>query len=42
MNWTKKDIINICKIVAFGVILYWALGNIQLISGVFQIGRAHV
>lgn len=36
MNWTKKDIINICKIVGFGVILYWALGNIQLISGVFH------
>lgn len=36
MNWSKKDITNICKIVAFGVVLYWALGNIQLISNIFH------
>lgn len=35
MNWTKKDIINICKIVAFGIILYWALGNLEMLGGVF-------
>ncbi len=35
MNWQKKDIINICKIVAFAVILYWMLQNISLLYNVF-------
>ncbi len=33
MNWDKKNIINICKIVAFGVILYWALENLAMLGG---------
>lgn len=32
MNWDKRDIINICKIVAFGIILYWALQNVTVIG----------
>ena len=35
MNWSKKDIINICKIVAFGIIFYWALQNIGVIGIAF-------
>lgn len=35
MNWNKKDIINICKIVAFGIVLYWALQNMGLIGIAF-------
>ena len=30
MNWDKRDIINICKIVAFGIILFWILNNLTL------------
>ena len=30
MNWDKRDIINICKIVAFGIILFWLLNNLSL------------
>ena len=37
MNWNKKDIINICKIVAFGIILFWALQNLGSIYSVFSI-----
>lgn len=36
MNWSKKDIVNICKIVAFGVVLYWLLTNISVIGGFFN------
>ena len=36
MNYNKKDIINACKIVAFGVILYWALQNMTIIYNVFK------
>ena len=36
MNWSKKDVINICKIVAFGIILYWALQNIATIGNAFK------
>ena len=36
MNWSKKDIISICKIVAFGVILYWLLQNIQVFANAFK------
>ena len=32
MNLNKKDILNICKIVAFGIILYWALQNLGIIG----------
>ncbi len=32
MKWEKRDIINICKIVAFGIILYWLLQNIGVIG----------
>ena len=35
MNWSKKDILNICKIVAFGIILYWALQNLGVIGTAF-------
>jgi len=35
MNLSKKDILNICKIVAFGIILYWALQNLRLIGTAF-------
>ena len=37
MSWNKNDIINICKIVAFGIILYWALQNIAIIGKVLGI-----
>lgn len=37
MNWSKKDIINICKIVAFGIILYWALQNMGIIGNGFKV-----
>lgn len=33
MNWDKKNIINICKIVAFGVVLYWILENLTMLGG---------
>ncbi|MCI9063973.1 MAG: AI-2E family transporter [Clostridia bacterium] len=36
MNYNKKDIINVCKIVAFGIILYWALQNLGLLYGGFK------
>ena len=36
MNWNKKDILNICKIVAFGIILYWGLQNITMLGGAFR------
>ena len=36
MNWSKKDILNICKIVAFGIVLYWALQNISIIGNAFK------
>ena len=36
MNWNKKDIINICKIVAFGILLYWALQNLVLFGNMFK------
>lgn len=32
MNLSKKDILNICKIVAFGIILYWTLQNLGVIG----------
>ena len=35
MNLSKKDILNICKIVAFGIILYWALQNLGVIGTAF-------
>jgi predicted PurR-regulated permease PerM len=35
MNWSKKDIVNICKIVAFGIILYWVLNNIGMFGTAF-------
>lgn len=35
MNLSKKDILNICKIVAFGIILYWALQNLGVIGKAF-------
>ena len=37
MNWDRKDIINICKVVAFGIILYWALQNLQMIGNAFNV-----
>ena len=37
LNWNKKDIINICKIVAFGIILYWLLENIGILGGIFKL-----
>ena len=37
MNYNKKDILNICKIVAFGVILYWAMQHIELIWNIFKV-----
>ena len=37
MNWEKKDIINICKILAFGIILYWALNNLGAIGNAFGV-----
>lgn len=36
MNWNKKDIINICKVVTFGIILYWLLENIQVLGKTFK------
>ena len=36
MDWNKKDIVNICKIVAFGIILYWFLNNLALLVGFFK------
>ena len=36
MNWDKKDIINICKIVAFGIILYWLLQNLAGFGNAFK------
>ena len=35
MNWDKKDFINICKVVAFGIILYWILNNIGMFGNAF-------
>jgi len=35
MNLSKKDILNICKIVAFGIVLYWALQNLGVIGTAF-------
>ena len=35
MNWDKRDIINICKIVAFGIILFWILNNLSLFGSAF-------
>ncbi len=32
MGGNKKDFINICKIVAFGIILYWILNNITMLG----------
>ena len=37
MNWDKKNIINICKIVAFGVVLYWILENLTMLGGALGI-----
>lgn len=37
MNWNKKDIINICKIVAFGILFYWALQNMGVIGRAFAV-----
>ena len=36
MNLSKKDIINICKIVAFGIILYWGLQNVTWLGNGFK------
>ena len=36
MNWSKKDVVNICKVVAFGIILYWLLQNIGMIGNGFK------
>lgn len=35
MNWDKKDIVNVCKIVAFGIILYWLLEHIGMLGNIF-------
>ena len=35
MNWDKKDIVNVCKIVAFGIILYWLLEHIGMLGNSF-------
>ena len=37
MNWNKKDIINMCKVVAVGILLYWALENLGSIYNVFKV-----
>lgn len=37
MNWSKKDIVNICKVVAFGIVLYWALQNLGAIGNAFKV-----
>ena len=36
MNWDKKDIIYICRILAFGIILYWLLQNLGIIGNTFK------
>lgn len=30
MDWNKKEFMNVCKIVAFGIILYWILNNLSM------------
>lgn len=36
MKWDKRDIINVCKVVAFGIILYWALQNLGFLGNAFK------
>ena len=36
MKWDKRDIINVCKVVAFGIILYWALQNLGVLGNAFK------
>ena len=36
MKWDKRDIINVCKVVAFGIILYWALQNLGVLCNAFK------
>lgn len=36
MNGSKKDILNICKVISFGIILYWALQNLGVIGIAFK------
>ena len=36
MKWDKRDIINVCKVVAFGIILYWALQNLGVLGNAFN------
>lgn len=36
MNWEKKDVANICKILAFGITLYWLLQNLGFIGSTFK------
>lgn len=36
MKWDKRDIINVCKVVSFGIILYWALQNLGVLGNAFK------
>lgn len=36
MELNKKTMINICKIVAFGIILYWILQNLSMLGGTLK------